>query len=103
MAARGARLRCGEGSGRGCRETRMPCTTSSSCSARGRLIGRLGMATLHLRSEAHERAQLQLLDGSLTLAQALSNFPDAALVHKTFLNDAALRFREPLYQLKKPR
>src|SRR5919109_585360 len=91
------------GSGRGCRDASMACTTSSSCSARGRLGKRLGMATLHLRSQALECAQLQLLDGSLTLAEALSNFTDAALDHKALLDDAALRFRKALHQLKEPR
>src|SRR5437763_13752236 len=47
-----------------------------------------------LRSQALDRAQLQLLDGSFALAEALGNFSDAPLIHKTLLDDAALRFRK---------
>ena len=38
------------------------------------------MVPPHLSSQALERAQLRLLDGSLALAEAFGNFTDAALV-----------------------
>jgi hypothetical protein len=60
------------------------------------------MATLHLRSQALERAQLQLFDGALALAETLGNFPDTSLVHKALLYDATLRFRKLFHQLEKP-
>ena len=72
----------------------MACTTSSTCSAKERLGSRLGMAALHLRSQALERAQLQLLDGPFAFAEPAGDFPDASLVHEAFVNDAALRFRK---------
>ena len=61
------------------------------------------MAALHLRAQAFERAQLQLLDGPLTFAKPLGGFPDAPLVHEPLVNDAPLRFRKLTHEPKQPR
>src|SRR5205085_1204968 len=95
IAKSGPRSRCGAGSGRGCSDTSIACTTSSTCSASVRRLGRrLGMGTSHLRAKALERAQLQLLDGPFAFAQPLGDFAGASLVHEALVNNAALRFRK---------
>ncbi len=50
------------------------------------------MATLHLRAQALQSAELELLDRAFGLAKLLSDFADAALVDEALVNDAALRF-----------
>src|SRR5258708_33707153 len=64
---------------------------------------RLGMAALHLRAQAFDRAELQLLDSSFAFAEPLGDFPDAALVDKALVNDAALRFRKLPNEAEQPR
>src|SRR5215467_10844708 len=102
MASSDASALCGAISGRGCSDTSMVCTTSSTCSKRGRLDGRLGMATSHLGSQALERTQLQLLNRSFAFAEPLGDRADAALVHKPLVNDTALGLGELVYEPKQP-
>src|SRR5215472_4834141 len=97
MAASDARALCGVISGRGCSDTSMACTTSSTCSKSGRLGRCLGMATSHLGSEALQRSQLQLLNRSFAFAEPLGDFPDTALIHKALVNDTALGLGELAY------
>src|SRR5215467_14889369 len=94
MAVRAARSRCGTVSGRCCTDTSMACRTSSTRSARERLGRCLGMATSYLHSQTLERAQLQLLDRALRLAQLLRDLANAPLLHESLMNDAALNFRK---------
>ena len=56
------------------------------------------MATLHLRSQTLERAQLQLFDGSFAFAQPLRDFPDASLVDEALVHDVLLHFRKLAYE-----
>lgn len=51
---------------------------------------RLGMATLHLRAQSLERAELKLLDGAFGFFQAASDFPDSALLDEALADDLAL-------------
>src|SRR5437660_12382372 len=94
MAVSRRRSRWGAFSGRGSSDTTMALTTSSNCSKRGRL----GMAALHSRSQSLERAQLQLLDGSLAFAKPLRDFPAAAQLGEAPVNDELLTSRQPASQ-----
>src|SRR6266852_1714749 len=86
-SASATRSRCGFSSGRGRSDTSMACTASSSCTARERL----GMATPHLRPQALQRPQLQLLDRSLRLPEPFRDFPDAPLLDESLVHHAPLR------------
>src|SRR5579859_621718 len=81
-----ATLGLGRSDRRCCGRASMALMTRSSCSAGERL----GMATLHLRAESLQRAELQLLDGSLGLLQACGDFADGALVDEALVDDAPL-------------
>src|SRR6266436_3758623 len=91
---REASSRSGVSSGRGCSDTSIHCTTSSSCNARERLA----MAALHLRPQILYGAQLQLLYGAFRLPQALSNLSNASLLHKSLVDHLLLNLRKPPHQ-----
>src|SRR5260370_1173955 len=80
--------RSGAFSGRGCSDTSIACTASSSCKARERLA----MATLHLRPQILHCSQLQLLHSSFRLPNPLRDFLDASLFHESLVHDLLLNF-----------
>src|SRR5260370_13445027 len=92
--AREASSRSGASSGRGRSDTSIACTTSSSCIARERLA----TATLHLRRQILQRAQLQLLNGSRCFTESMRYLPYAPLFHKSFVNHLLLNLRKLPYQ-----
>src|SRR5712692_2572760 len=81
-----ARLGFGSFSGSGDRATSIVSIARSSCSAGERL----GMTTLHLRAQALQSAELELLDRAFGLAKLPSDFADAAFLDEAKVNDAAL-------------
>src|SRR6266446_2131554 len=87
-----ANSRSGAFSGRGCSDTSIACTTSSSCKARERLT----MAALHLRPQILHRSQLQLLYSSFRLPQPQRNFLYAPLFHESLVHHL------PLHRWKLP-
>src|SRR2546430_12752445 len=89
-----ANCRSGAFSGRGCSDTSIACTTSSSCKARGRL----GMAAPHLRPQILHRSQLQLFYSSFRLPEPLRNFLYASLFHESLEHHLLLNRRKLLYQ-----
>src|SRR6266436_1412819 len=91
--------RSGAFSGRGCSDTSIACTASSSCTARERLA----MAALHLRPQILHRAQLQLLDGPRRLPQPTRNLPDASLLHKSLVHHLLLNLRKLPHQPEQSR
>src|SRR5258708_27101501 len=91
---RAASSRSGASSGRGRSDTSIHCTTSSNCKARERLA----MAALHLRPQILYGAQLQLLYSAFRLPQALSNLPNASLLHKSLVYHLLLNLRKPPHQ-----
>jgi hypothetical protein len=48
------------------------------------------MATLHLRAQRLERAELKLLDGAFRFLQPSRDFADSALLDKAFVYDELL-------------
>src|SRR5712692_3595969 len=74
------------------------CTAWSSWSIRERL----GIGTLHLRSQLIERAELKLLHCPLGASKLLRNFMDAPLLHKTLPDDAALIGGQPVHEAEEP-
>src|SRR5947209_2913834 len=89
-----ANCRSGAFSGRGCSDTSIACTTSSSCKARGRL----GMAALHLLPQILHRSQLQLFYSSFRLSKPPRNFLYASLFHESLEHHLLLNRRKLLYQ-----
>src|SRR5580692_5354020 len=62
---------------------------------------RLGMATLHLRAQRLECAELKLLDGAFRFAQAVGDFPDRALLDKALADDLALNRGKAIHETEK--
>src|SRR5438876_9251398 len=89
-----ANCRSGAFSGRGCSDTSIACTASSSCKARGRL----GMAALHLRPQILHRAQLQLFYSSFRLPKPPRNFLYASLFHESLEHHLLLNRRKLPHQ-----
>src|SRR5438477_6731986 len=89
-----ANCRSGAFSGRGCSDTSIACTTSSSCKARGRL----GMAAPHLRPQILHRSQLQLFYSSFRLPEPLRNFLYASLFHESLEHHLLLNRRKLPHQ-----
>jgi hypothetical protein len=77
----------------------MASTARSSCWA-GEL---LGMATLHLCAQGLERAKLKLFDGAFRLLQAISDFPDRALLDETLADDLTLNGGKAVYESEEAR
>src|ERR1051326_1563260 len=67
-----------------------------SCSVRSRS----GIGTLHLSAQVLDRAKLKLLHRAFASAQFRGNLPDTLLLHKSHLNDAELRLRQPADELE---
>src|SRR5262245_6914894 len=62
-----------------------------------------GIGTSHPRPQLVQRAELQLLDGALALAEACRDVADAALVDEALDDDVALVPRELVDQSEQPR
>src|SRR5262245_52774474 len=62
-----------------------------------------GIGTSHPRPQLVQRAELQLLDGALALAEACRDVADAALVDEALDDDVALVARELIDQSEQPR
>jgi hypothetical protein len=55
------------------------------------------MATLHLRPQALQRAELKLLHGAFAPGQLFRDFTNAFLLHETLEDHAALIFGKVFY------
>src|SRR5713226_8407979 len=73
-------------------------TAPSSCSIRERL----GICTLHLRSQLLQRAKLQLLHRSFAFPKLLRNLPNTPLLDETPEDHASLLERKFFHQAKQP-